>query len=151
MIRPYSHSLSDDEKLYRPDAERAADAQRDPITRMQMFLMREGILDEEGINQLEKEVDDEVQEAADRALERRCLRRRQITQFVYSPDLDPTSARSQTEPPQFAKQPSDGKKRVPTRPWPISSTRLPARRDEARSSASSSLAKTSPTAAAKNI
>src|SRR5881296_2915103 len=45
VIRPYSHSLSDDERLYRPDAERQRDAQRDPITRMQMFLIREGILD----------------------------------------------------------------------------------------------------------
>ena len=69
VIRPYSHSLSDDERLYRPDAERQRDAQRDPITRMQMFLIREGILDEKGINQLEKQVDDDLQVATDRALE----------------------------------------------------------------------------------
>src|SRR5207249_10671051 len=49
VIRPYSHSLSDDERLYRPDVERQRDAARDPITRMQMFLLREGILDETGI------------------------------------------------------------------------------------------------------
>src|SRR5258707_1449123 len=54
VIRPYSHSLSDDERLYRPDAERQRDAARDPVTRTQMFLLREGILDEKGINQLEK-------------------------------------------------------------------------------------------------
>jgi 2-oxoisovalerate dehydrogenase E1 component len=69
VIRPYSHSLSDDEKLYRPDAERQKDASRDPITRMQMFLIREGILDEKGINKIEKEVEEEIQEASDRALE----------------------------------------------------------------------------------
>src|ERR1700758_3511916 len=56
VIRPYSHSLSDDERLYRPDVERQRDAARDPITRMQMFLLREGILDEKGINKLEKKV-----------------------------------------------------------------------------------------------
>src|SRR5437773_1099046 len=61
VIRPYSHSLSDDEKLYRPDAERQKDAQRDPITRMQMFLIRENILDENGINKLEKQVEEEIQ------------------------------------------------------------------------------------------
>ncbi len=61
VIRPYSHSLSDDERLYRPDAERERDAQRDPVTRTQMFLLREGILDEKGINQLEKEVEAELQ------------------------------------------------------------------------------------------
>src|SRR5712672_1933011 len=68
VIRPYSHSLSDDEKLYRPDAERQKDAQRDPITRMQMFLIREGILDEKQINALEKSVDEEIQQATDKAL-----------------------------------------------------------------------------------
>jgi 2-oxoisovalerate dehydrogenase E1 component len=68
VIRPYSHSLSDDEKLYRPDIERQRDAARDPISRMQMFLIREGIIDEKGINQLEKEVEDELQIAVDRAL-----------------------------------------------------------------------------------
>ena len=34
-----------------------------------MFLLREGILDDKGINQLEKEVEAELQIAVDRALE----------------------------------------------------------------------------------
>src|SRR5271156_2874608 len=61
VIRPYSHSLSDDERLYRPDSERERDAARDPVSRTQMFLLREGILDEKGINELEKQVDEELQ------------------------------------------------------------------------------------------
>ena len=65
VIRPYSHSLSDDERLYRPDIERQRDAARDPISRMQMFLIREGILDEAGINKLEKQVEDDLQVAVD--------------------------------------------------------------------------------------
>src|SRR5438045_2728314 len=69
VIRPYPQSLSDDEKLYRPESERQQQAARDPITRMQMFLIREGILDEKGINQLEKQVEDDLQAAVDRALE----------------------------------------------------------------------------------
>src|SRR6202007_652226 len=68
VIRPYSHSLSDDERLYRPDAERERDAARDPVTRTQMYLLREGILDEKGINQLEKGVEAELQAAVDTAL-----------------------------------------------------------------------------------
>src|SRR4029077_13167386 len=43
VTRPYSHSLSDDERLYRPDTEREKDAKRDPVTRLQMFLVRENI------------------------------------------------------------------------------------------------------------
>ena len=92
VIRPYSHSLSDDERLYRPDAERQRDAARDPISRLQMFLLREGILDEKGINKIEKEVDEEVQAAADRALAAPIPRPESIYNFVYSPDLDPTSS-----------------------------------------------------------
>ena len=41
VIRPYSHSLSDDEKLYKPPAEREAEARRDPITRFTEFLKSE--------------------------------------------------------------------------------------------------------------
>jgi 2-oxoisovalerate dehydrogenase E1 component len=91
VIRPYSHSLSDDERLYRPEAERASDAARDPVTRMQMFLIREGILDENGINRLEKQVEDELQEAVDRALDAKFPQPDSAMRFIYSPGLDPTS------------------------------------------------------------
>jgi 2-oxoisovalerate dehydrogenase E1 component len=100
VIRPYSHSLSDDEKLYRPDVERQKDALKDPITRMQMFLIREGILDEKGIDALEKSVDDEIQRATDRALAAAIpsTDKAAILKHVYSPDLDPTSQQFDTEP-----------------------------------------------------
>jgi 2-oxoisovalerate dehydrogenase E1 component len=100
VIRPYSHSLSDDEKLYRPDAERQKDALKDPITRMQMFLIREGILDEKGIDALEKSVDEEIQRATDRALAAAIpsTEKSAILKHVYSPDLDPTSRVFDTEP-----------------------------------------------------
>ena len=107
VIRPYSHSLSDDERLYRPESERKEQTRRDPITRLQMFLIREGILDEKAINQLEREVDEEVQQASDQALESPLPSKDSILQFIYSPDLDPTSARfeSQPGPPPAAAKP----------------------------------------------
>ena len=91
VVRPYSHSLSDDERLYRPESERQDEARRDPITRLQMFLVREGILDEEAVTRLEKEVDEQVQEASDQALEAAPPPLDSYKKFVYSPDLDPTS------------------------------------------------------------
>ena len=97
VIRPYSHSLSDDERLYRPDAERERDAARDPVSRTQMFLLREGILDEKGINELEKKVEEELQIAVDQALAALPPAPESVMQFVYSPDLDPTSAAFETQ------------------------------------------------------
>jgi 2-oxoisovalerate dehydrogenase E1 component len=98
VTRPYSHSLSDDERLYRPESERKDEIKRDPITRMQMFLIREGILDEKGINDLEKQVDQEVQEASDQALEAAPASKESILQFIYSPNLDPTSPQFDVPP-----------------------------------------------------
>jgi 2-oxoisovalerate dehydrogenase E1 component len=97
VIRPYSHSLSDDERLYRPDSERERDAARDPVSRTQMFLLREGILDEKGINELEKKVEEELQLAVDQALEALPAAPESILKYVYSPDLDPTSAAFDTQ------------------------------------------------------
>jgi 2-oxoisovalerate dehydrogenase E1 component len=109
VIRPYSHSLSDDERLYRPEQERQRDAGRDPIIGTHRFLVREGILDEDGIKQLEKEVDEEVQQATDRALEAAPPTPDTVEKFVYSPDIDPTSDAFNTQPafPQPA-QSTDG-------------------------------------------
>jgi 2-oxoisovalerate dehydrogenase E1 component len=98
VIRPYSHSLSDDERLYRPDSERQADAARDPVPRLQMFLLREGILDEKGINKIEKEIEEQIQADADRALAAPVPQPETIYNFVYSPDLDPTSPAFETHP-----------------------------------------------------
>jgi len=66
---------------------------------MQLFLIREGILDEKGINKLEKEVEDELQAAVDRALAAVLPRPESIKQFLYSPDLDPTSSAFDTQLP----------------------------------------------------
>lgn len=95
VIRPYSHSLSDDEKLYRPESERQADAKRDPITRMQMFLVRENILNEDEINKLEKSVDEEIQAASERAEHATLPSADSVYNHVYSQDLDPHSMSSE--------------------------------------------------------
>ena len=127
VIRPYSHSLSDDERLYRPDAERQRDAARDPITRTQMFLLREGILDEKGINRLEKQVEDDLQAAVDQALEAALPKPETVTEYVYSPYLDPTSSAFDTQPAVATG--SDGKKPAPKTMADLINTTL---RDEMR-------------------
>ena len=111
VIRPYSHSLSDDERLYRPDSERERDAARDPVSRTQMFLLREGILDEKGINELEKKVDEELQIAVDLALAALPPAPESVMKYVYSPDIEPASAAFETQA-IVAPDSADGKKPV---------------------------------------
>ncbi len=98
VIRPYSHSLSDDERQYRSAAELEADALKDPISRMQMYLLREGILDEASIDRLERQVDEEVQRAADRAVRATLPTIDSIERHVYSEDLSVKDPRFSTEP-----------------------------------------------------
>jgi 2-oxoisovalerate dehydrogenase E1 component len=102
--RPYSHSLSDDDKLYRSSAEREADAMRDPIAKMQMRLLREGILSADEINALEQQIDREVAEAAERALAAPLPDIVAIPRHVYSEDFDPTAGSLATEPLKGATQ-----------------------------------------------
>ena len=97
VIRPYSHSLSDDEKLYRPDEERTSDAERDPVKRFGALLVEEGVVTQDELQQLKDEVDREVTEAADIALASPQPAPDTATLYVYSPDVDPTSEEFDTE------------------------------------------------------
>jgi 2-oxoisovalerate dehydrogenase E1 component len=92
VIRPYSHSLSDDEKLYRADEERVADEERDPVKRFGARLIDEKIIDQDGLQQLKDEIDREINEAADAALASPQPAPDTATLYVYSPDVDPTSS-----------------------------------------------------------
>ncbi|MGA7349599.1 MAG: transketolase C-terminal domain-containing protein, partial [Acidobacteriaceae bacterium] len=100
VIRPYAHSHSDDVRLYRPETERQAEALRDPIHNFQMYLLREGILDAEALESLEKEVDEEVRQAAERALSAPLpsTETAAILRHQYSEDYDPTRPDLQTTP-----------------------------------------------------
>jgi 2-oxoisovalerate dehydrogenase E1 component len=98
VTRPYSHSLSDDEKLYKLPEERETEARRDPLSKFSLFLIREGLMDQKEIEALEASVDREVREAADQALAAEAPDVPSIYVNVYSPDMDPTS-------PVFAAQP----------------------------------------------
>jgi len=91
-IRPYSHSLSDDEKLYKPPAEREAEARRDPIARFKEFLRTNALATDEELKALEADVDREVNEAALKALAAPKPPKNTAMLWVYSPDVDPTSS-----------------------------------------------------------
>ena len=98
VVRPYSHSLSDDEKLYKTKDERAEEAKRDPITRMAAFLAAEGLAAEADLEAIVKDVEREVNEAADAAVKAEKPAPDTVTLFVYSPDVDPASDAFATDP-----------------------------------------------------
>jgi 2-oxoisovalerate dehydrogenase E1 component len=98
VIRPYAHSHSDDARLYRPEVERDAESLRDPLHTFQMHLLREGLLDAEALERLEKQVDEEIRAAAERALSAPLPSPEPaaILRHQYSEDYDPTRPGLQT-------------------------------------------------------
>jgi 2-oxoisovalerate dehydrogenase E1 component len=108
-VRLYSHSLSDDDKNYRCAAEREADALCDPIARMRTRLIADGILTVAEMDELERSLDREAAEAAERALQSPPPAVESVTAHVYSEDLDPTRAAFATEQPEYAEEESGTK------------------------------------------
>ena len=98
VIRPYSHSLSDDEKLYKSSDERAAEAKRDPIAKLATLLVEEGIASEGDLQRILREVEDEVNKAADVAIKATKPSPDTVALYVYSPEIDPASAAFAAQP-----------------------------------------------------
>jgi 2-oxoisovalerate dehydrogenase E1 component len=100
VIRPYAHSHSDDARLYRPASERDAESLRDPIQNFRSYLLHENIASVEALDRIEKQADDEVRHAAERALAAPLPSPEPaaILRHRYSEDLDPTRPELQTTP-----------------------------------------------------
>ena len=98
VVRPYSHSMSDAEALYRPEEEREEDARRDPINSLPAFLIAEGVATEAQLAAIREEVDAEVDEATAEALAAAKPTPDTALLHVFSEDVDPTSSLFSTEP-----------------------------------------------------
>src|SRR2546421_497448 len=107
VTRPYSHSLSDDEVLYKPPKEREEEARRDCLTLFPKRLIADGVAAEAEIEAIKRQVDEEVGVAADMALASPQPEPETALLYVYSPDVDPTSEQFDTEDdPQFGGDPT---------------------------------------------
>jgi len=91
VIRSYSHSLSDDERLYKTEAERQAEAERDPLLRFPKFLADEGVADAHALQRITHEIDQEVLEATEQALGEEPPAPSSALSRLYSETVDPTS------------------------------------------------------------
>jgi 2-oxoisovalerate dehydrogenase E1 component len=107
VTRPYSHSLSDDEILYKPSREREEEAKRDCLASFPKRLIAEGVATEAEIEAIKAQVDEEIQVAADMALASPQPKPESALQWVYSPDVDPASEQFDTEDdPHFTGEPT---------------------------------------------
>jgi len=107
VIRPYSHSLSDDEVHYKPEGERDEEAKRDPVLTFPAQLIADGVATEAEIEQVQAKVDEDIELATEVALAAPQPGPETIELYVYSPDVDPTSDEFDTEDdPQFEGDPT---------------------------------------------
>jgi 2-oxoisovalerate dehydrogenase E1 component len=93
VIRPYSHSLSDDERLYKSEEVRQEEAKRDPVSRLLKYLLQERLLTEREVEELETRVEKEIRAAAEQALAAEPPAPETVMLYVYSPTVDPCSER----------------------------------------------------------
>jgi 2-oxoisovalerate dehydrogenase E1 component len=98
VIRPYSHSHSDDERHYKTEQEREEEAKRDPIARLAALLRQRGYATDDDLSEIARSVDREVAEAADSALKAPTPAPSTAGLYVYSPTVDPTSSAFDAEP-----------------------------------------------------
>ncbi|MDR3700696.1 MAG: dehydrogenase E1 component subunit alpha/beta [Candidatus Sulfopaludibacter sp.] len=98
VTRPYSHSLSDDERMYKTPAERQEEAERDPVLRFPQFLIAEGVIDRHMLQRIAHEVDEEVNAATHEALHDVPPAPETALRHLYSETVDPTSEAFSTEP-----------------------------------------------------
>ena len=95
--RPYSHSMSDDERAYRTPEERDEQDRRDPLRRLRELLISEGAATAEELDAIEKEIHDAVAEAADVALDKPQPDPSTAMKHLFSEEVDPRSADFDTE------------------------------------------------------
>jgi 2-oxoisovalerate dehydrogenase E1 component len=91
VTRPYSHSLSDDEKLYKTTAEREREATRCPMLRLAQFITSSHLATASDLAAIDAEVQREIERAAHDALDASKPSKATAADFVYSPTVDPTS------------------------------------------------------------
>lgn len=102
VIRPYSHSLSDDERFYKTAEMREAEGLRDPIVRTAALLMEEYGVAQEELEAITRSVHEEVEAATDEALGEAQPDPSTAMDYLFSPDVDPTSPAFDTEEsPEF--------------------------------------------------
>jgi len=91
-IRPYSHSLSEDERTYKTKHERDEEALRDPLVTFPKFLVEEGVIEASELEKMVREIDSEILEDTHQALKAQPPAPGTALLHLYSERVDPSSS-----------------------------------------------------------
>jgi len=83
VVRLQSHSSSDDQKKYRDHSELAKDKEQEPIEKFVARLKKENLLTDNDYQKIWKEVNDEIDEAADRAFKSSDPDPKDAARYIY--------------------------------------------------------------------
>ena len=83
VVRLSSHSSSDDQKKYRDNKEIEEESKKCPIEQLSKILITNGLLDEKELEKIKKEVTEEINEAADKAIKASDPRKEDAEKYVY--------------------------------------------------------------------
>lgn len=86
-VRLLPHSSSDDQRKYRSEEELARDRARDPIPRFENYLLKNGILTSNGLKELQQEVLERIDKAAEAAEDAPQQDAENLLKYVYSPNV----------------------------------------------------------------
>ncbi|HEV2379591.1 MAG TPA: dehydrogenase E1 component subunit alpha/beta [Terriglobia bacterium] len=92
VVRPYSHSLSDDERLYKSEELRREEARRDPLQMLRQLLLQDRLASEQELKEIESVAQREINQATDQALEAAPPDPESLALYLTSPSVDPTSS-----------------------------------------------------------
>ena len=98
VTRPYSHSMSDDERTYKSTSERESEASRDPLQLCEKFLKRESLITDQELMKFATDVDQEINAAADRAIAAPKPNPATVDRYIYSPKINPSADYFEVEP-----------------------------------------------------
>ncbi|HET9234382.1 MAG TPA: dehydrogenase E1 component subunit alpha/beta [Candidatus Eisenbacteria bacterium] len=104
VTRPYSHSLSDDHRMYRVPEELAEEEARDCIKKLRQRLLDEKILSQAKLDALHAAVEEQVAAAMESAVAAELPSLESATEWLYSPEVDPTSDAFETQPEPNGKE-----------------------------------------------
>jgi 2-oxoisovalerate dehydrogenase E1 component len=91
-IRPYSHSLSEDEKAYKTKHEREEEALRDPLVTFPKFLVEEGVIEGSELDRIVREIEAGILEDTHRAMEAAAPEPGTALLHLYSEKVDPAGS-----------------------------------------------------------